>query len=141
MLGRVAWSREIGRRQRHPRGAQALLKFAVERVANRLMIESNGGQQTMGCALLRSGDREQEMLRLERGRPVLAGLVPCFVDDRAKVLVECDHLHRLLSSTPAAMSRLTCFLWTAWRVIPSASATSGQLHPARIACSTAASSS
>ncbi|MBB4936354.1 hypothetical protein FHR32_000659 [Streptosporangium album] len=47
---------------------------------------------------------------------------------------------RLLSVMPAAMSRLACFLWTAWRVTPSASATCGQLQPDRMACSTAASS-
>jgi hypothetical protein len=53
------------------------------------------------------------VLRLEGRRTILAGFVPCLLNDVGEVSVECDYDERLLNSTSAAISRLACFLWTA----------------------------
>jgi len=53
---------------------------------------------------------KQEMLRLDRRRSVPLGFTCPLVDDHPDVSGECGHRQRLLSVTPAAMSRLACFL-------------------------------
>src|SRR5262249_31766647 len=85
----------------------------------------------------------QEVLGLDRRRFEDGGDLAGGGDGRARLGHELrkHQCSRLLSSTPAAMSRLACFLCTAWRLTPSASATSGQVHPSRIARSTSAISS
>ena len=60
--------------------------------------------------------------------------------DLACVVAEPLEHQRLLVSMPSAFSRLACFLWTACRVTPSASATSDHVHPSCNARATSASS-
>jgi hypothetical protein len=90
------------------------------------------------CLALKGRDSEQNVLGLHGGCTRGAGFDLSCVDDCSDVLGESSDHHRLLSVTPAAMSREACFLWTACLVTPRASATWGQLQPARMARSTSA---
>src|SRR6202008_3963111 len=84
---------------------------------------------------------EQEVLGLDRGAAELSRRGLGVLDRRPRLAGEPFEHQRLLGSTATARSRLACFLWTAWRVTPSASATSAHVQPSRSARSTSASSS
>ena len=78
-----------------------------------------------------AGSRSPEqVLGLHRAGPALAGLLERILHDRPRVPGEpAEHHRRPLAAAAAAASRLACFLWTAWRVTPSASATSASSSP------------
>lgn len=109
-LGRPVEDVAVKGGERHSDRAQAVLELPGQRVVDRLMIEPGRGQDPVCDGSLLGGDRQQEMLCLNRRRPVPVGFVSSLHDDHVEVCVERGHRQRLLSVTPAAMSRLACFL-------------------------------
>jgi len=78
-------------------------ELPVQRIADRLMIElmiePDRGQRLTGGGFPLGGDRQQQMLCLDRGRSVRAGFVSGLLDDRVEVVVECGH--RFVSASVA----------------------------------------
>src|SRR6266487_3248730 len=121
---------------------EALREVGGDGVAQLSLAQPQLLEQTLTDGSPPARHREQEMLRLERRRLELLRNLAWVLENETRLTLQLlDHRLCLFSCTPAAANRFACFLCTACRVTPSASATSDQLQPPRSARSTSAASS